>query len=55
VVIIRSISLTAIYRNHTIRRTEIHALLDSWVTDTPSVRKLSQKKIGANYLTKHNI
>jgi hypothetical protein len=29
----------------TIRQTEIPALLDSWVTNTPSVRTLYQQKV----------
>jgi len=29
---------------HTIRQNEIPALLDSWVTDTPSVKMLYQRK-----------
>jgi hypothetical protein len=31
---------------HTIRHTEIPALLDSWVTDTLSVKMLCPQKIG---------
>jgi hypothetical protein len=41
---------------HTIYQTEIHTTLDSWVTNTPSVKMLGSQKIAGPYIfvkTKH--
>jgi hypothetical protein len=35
---------------HTIRQTEIPALLDSWVTNTPSIKMLCPQKIVCPYI-----
>jgi len=38
------------FENHTIRQTEIHALLDRWVTSTPSVKMLCPHRIVCPYI-----
>jgi len=35
---------------HTIRQTEISALLDSWVTNRPSVKMVCPKNIACSYI-----
>jgi hypothetical protein len=35
---------------HTIRQTEIPAVLDCWVTNTPSVKILCQRKVTSAYI-----
>jgi hypothetical protein len=35
---------------HTIQQTEIHTLLDSWVTNAPSVKMLGPQKIAGPYI-----
>lgn len=40
---------------YTIRQKVIPALLDSWVTNTPSVKMLSPQKIASRYIPIKNI
>jgi len=39
----------AICHSHTISQTEIPALLDSWVTNTPSAKMLCPQNIACRY------
>ena len=40
---------------HTIRRTEIPALLDSWVTNTPSLKMLCPQKKKISLYVRQNV